>query len=92
MVRWLGFQYGRLAGKNSCSQKLINYIFPDRASEKLKGKKIQKSLLSMMEKKDEDDDDEETSDVEKEETSSRYMQCKSILHVLKSYRSIYLLY
>ncbi len=45
-----------------------------------------------MEKKDEDDDDEETSDVEKEETSSRYMQCKSVLHVLKSYRLICLLY
>jgi hypothetical protein len=74
----------KIKGKNSCSQKLISYIFPDRTSEKLKGKKIQKSLLSMMEKKDEDDDDEETSDVEKEETSARYMQCKSVLHVLKS--------
>jgi hypothetical protein len=47
-------------------------LFYDRVSEKSKGKKVQKSLMSMMEKKKDENDDDEISDVELGETSARY--------------------
>lgn len=51
--------------------QLTNFLF-DSVSETSKGKKIQKSLLSMLDKKDDAKDVDSDSDVDEEETSARY--------------------
>ena len=65
--------------------QLNDFLF-DSVSEASKGKKIQKSLLGMLDKNDDENDVDNGSDIEEEETSARYGVQS---YLLESYRCIY---